>query len=741
MDDLRKEKRAPILLKVKYKSASVDEFVQQSGLDISRGGIFIKTKTPMEIGTVLKFEFQLSDGAPVIQGVGRVAWRREVTVSTRDLPPGMGLKFIKLDPESRVTVDRIASERGPAPSRYDAGDEEGSGPQPAVVAPAAPQAVVAPAAPQAVVAPAAPQAVVAPAAPVQRVPAPPAVPPDRPVAAAPKAPAAAMPLPPPNRPPAGLRAAPPGVFSGMSKAPPAVQPARVRESTGGRPTVPHADPVAAASPPDSFFPKSPPAQPAASDDNTQVRHVSEFLASVMNDSGASDRGVAAEAQASAVKARVREHQVEEQRLGALEAQLFGDMGEQTVSVPLRTNSLSPNAGLETDFDPFAKPPPNPSPEFSPTNVRSTSISPMQRSLAPSSRESETGRQQGFGATQASGAEAKFPVPEAMTPPVASLGNATAPQAGRVSQPSGKASSNVWLPLVVVVALLAGGAYWYFQLGGAQTISGGPPPVTQDVAAALPSTEPTPVAVEPAAVEPVAAQPVAAEPVAAEPIAAEPVAAEPTPAPGAPHVAEPAQVAMAELQVTSLPKDAAFTIDGVAYGTTPKRVQLAVGRSFSISVSAFGYKPMEQTYTVTGHNDVVRFKLETMNFVLTVRTVPTDAHASVRNIVGDNAQPMDLGFLSSPVTLTVSKSGFAAKQKRVTPDMFVEQNGVMVAAIEVGLQRASGGGGGGAAPDSSAAPAAPATPGAEPAPRPVAAPEPAPAPRPAPAAPALPDNPF
>jgi len=705
MDDLRKEKRAPILLKVKYKSASVDEFVQQSGLDISRGGIFIKTKTPMELGTVLKFEFQLSDGAPVIQGVGRVAWRREVNVATRDLPPGMGLKFIKLDPESRTTVDRIASERGAAPSRYDAGDEEPSGPHAAAVADAVTPAAAAPAPPR---------------------PAAPAVPPDRP-AAAPAAPApGAMPLPPTAKPPAGLRAAPPGVFSGQSKPSPAAQSLRPRESTGGRPTVPSADPIAAASPPDSFFPKGPPAPAPASEDSTQVRHVSEFLASVMGDSGASDGNVAAEAQATAVKARVREHQVEEQRLGALEAQLFGDMGEQTVSVPLRTNSLSPNAGLEKDFDPFASEP-SVSPEFSPSNIKPTSITPMQRSLAPSSRESETGRQQGFGAAHAGAAEAKFPVPEPMAALAAPLANAAPTQPGRSPQAPANTSSNVWLPLVVVAVLLGGGAYWYFQLGGAQTIAGGPPPETADVAP-TPTPAPTP-----------APTPEPAAPTAAEP------AAEPTPTPDAPPAVEQAPAVMARVEVTSLPKAGTLTIDGVDQGVTPKHVELAVGSTANIVVTAFGHKPMTQAYTVTGRNDVVRFKLETMNFVLTVRPVPSDARVTARNIVGDNASPMDLGFLSDPITVTVAKTGFAAKQKRVTPDMFVEQNGVMVAEIEVGLQRS--GGGGGAAPAPSAEPSPGPVPAPEPAPRPapVAAPEPAPAPRPAPkpapAAPALPDNPF
>ena len=44
-------KRAPVTLKIKFKSGSVDEFVQRYAGDISHGGIFIRTKTPLTVGT------------------------------------------------------------------------------------------------------------------------------------------------------------------------------------------------------------------------------------------------------------------------------------------------------------------------------------------------------------------------------------------------------------------------------------------------------------------------------------------------------------------------------------------------------------------------------------------------------------------------------------------------------------------------------------------------------------------
>ena len=84
MSEQRRERRAPALLRVKYKSTSVEQFVEQFGTDISRGGIFIRTKKPLKLGAPLKLELQLKDASSVIHGVGRVTWRREPGTVSRD---------------------------------------------------------------------------------------------------------------------------------------------------------------------------------------------------------------------------------------------------------------------------------------------------------------------------------------------------------------------------------------------------------------------------------------------------------------------------------------------------------------------------------------------------------------------------------------------------------------------------------------------------------------------------------
>jgi uncharacterized protein (TIGR02266 family) len=112
MGDARKDRRTLLSLKIRYKSATLEDFIERYSNDISRGGIFIKAKKPLAVGTLLKFEFILQDQSTLIHGVGRVVWRRDEAEADTDNPSGMGIKFIKMDPESRSIVQRIAEGRG-----------------------------------------------------------------------------------------------------------------------------------------------------------------------------------------------------------------------------------------------------------------------------------------------------------------------------------------------------------------------------------------------------------------------------------------------------------------------------------------------------------------------------------------------------------------------------------------------------------------------------------------------------
>jgi uncharacterized protein (TIGR02266 family) len=135
MADTRKDKRAPVSLKVRFKSATVDEFIEHYSKDVSRGGIYIKSSNPMAVGTLLKFQFQLKDESALIKGVGRVVWTRAEVDATSDAPAGMGIKFIKMDDESRAMVERIIDVNAPDPGSYVSGRVNATSAEPTSSAP------------------------------------------------------------------------------------------------------------------------------------------------------------------------------------------------------------------------------------------------------------------------------------------------------------------------------------------------------------------------------------------------------------------------------------------------------------------------------------------------------------------------------------------------------------------------------------------------------------------------------
>ncbi len=118
--DTRKDRRVKIVsLNVRYKSATVDEFIDNHAHDVSRGGIYIKTSSPFPPGTLLKFEIRLASDLAVIAGVGRVVWKRDPSQSVSEQPAGMGVKFIKLDDPSRAVIDKLVNTKADAGKAYE----------------------------------------------------------------------------------------------------------------------------------------------------------------------------------------------------------------------------------------------------------------------------------------------------------------------------------------------------------------------------------------------------------------------------------------------------------------------------------------------------------------------------------------------------------------------------------------------------------------------------------------------
>ena len=104
---VRKSERLQHELLVAYRT--VDGFITDWAVNISRGGIFINTRSPLAVGSIVRLIVSLPDAA----FPGRVI-RAHPPDTDSDQVPGMGLEFVDIDEDkkSRLArfVDRLRAE-------------------------------------------------------------------------------------------------------------------------------------------------------------------------------------------------------------------------------------------------------------------------------------------------------------------------------------------------------------------------------------------------------------------------------------------------------------------------------------------------------------------------------------------------------------------------------------------------------------------------------------------------------
>ncbi len=107
----RRQERISFKTEVSLEFERFSGFIAEYSENISTGGMFIKTESPKSKGTVFSFEFRLKPDVCLIQGWGEVVWARGPEQATATQPPGMGIKFIDLDEESRTVIRKITKHR------------------------------------------------------------------------------------------------------------------------------------------------------------------------------------------------------------------------------------------------------------------------------------------------------------------------------------------------------------------------------------------------------------------------------------------------------------------------------------------------------------------------------------------------------------------------------------------------------------------------------------------------------
>ena len=115
-DERRSDPRRPIELKVEYKR--LNTFFADYTKNISKGGTFIKTAKPLDIGTEFVFVLSLptksaADGSDTqLKLRGKVIWvtteaQAQVAQDPDRRTPGMGIRFLFQDDSERNALDDI----------------------------------------------------------------------------------------------------------------------------------------------------------------------------------------------------------------------------------------------------------------------------------------------------------------------------------------------------------------------------------------------------------------------------------------------------------------------------------------------------------------------------------------------------------------------------------------------------------------------------------------------------------
>lgn len=112
-EERRDDGRSTITLKVDYKR--LNTFFADYTRNISKGGTFIRTTKPLDVGTQFVFVLTVpetkADGAGVhLELTGEVKWIVTEADATEESPAGMGIQFVFMDDGERQRVESVVAE-------------------------------------------------------------------------------------------------------------------------------------------------------------------------------------------------------------------------------------------------------------------------------------------------------------------------------------------------------------------------------------------------------------------------------------------------------------------------------------------------------------------------------------------------------------------------------------------------------------------------------------------------------
>jgi len=102
---MAEDKRLGERVTINKEFESFDAFIQEYVTNISKTGVFIKSQTPLVVGTKVNLRFTvIMDDIETVEGVGEV-------VRVDSDPPGMGVVFRELSTYSKGLLEKLLTQR------------------------------------------------------------------------------------------------------------------------------------------------------------------------------------------------------------------------------------------------------------------------------------------------------------------------------------------------------------------------------------------------------------------------------------------------------------------------------------------------------------------------------------------------------------------------------------------------------------------------------------------------------
>ena len=103
----REHPRAVVKIEIEFKHTI--DFVSSYMLNISKGGLFIKTDEALPLNTIIFLRFTMPGDTMPIETEGKVVWCN-TNIAKGYFPRGMGIKFLKLNSDDAEKIKLFVDE-------------------------------------------------------------------------------------------------------------------------------------------------------------------------------------------------------------------------------------------------------------------------------------------------------------------------------------------------------------------------------------------------------------------------------------------------------------------------------------------------------------------------------------------------------------------------------------------------------------------------------------------------------